>query len=193
MKIAIDIGHANNTGSRGNGLEEHAVAVTIAECLAPMLRQLGAKVDVIDFPGMSNAQDLNATIKAANEGGYDFGISLHCDSASTEKTVETETGPEIINVPNPGPHGAHVCFYPGSVKGSRLAMCIAEPLSRLLPGRANTVQSRPGLAVLKRTRCPWVLCECGFITNPENAALMKDHPEAIAEAIAEGVKAYSKL
>ena len=30
MKIAIDIGHANNTGSRGNGLEEHAVAVTIA-------------------------------------------------------------------------------------------------------------------------------------------------------------------
>lgn len=190
MKIAIDIGHANNTGSRGNGLEEHAVAVTIAECLAPMLRQLGAKVDVIDFPGMSNAQDLNATIKAANEGGYDFGISLHCDSASTEKTVETETGPEIINVPNPGPHGAHVCFYPGSVKGSRLAMCIAEPLSLLLPGRANTVQSRPGLAVLKRTRCPWVLCECGFITNPENAALMKDHPGRIAEAIAEGVKDY---
>ena len=55
------------------------------------------------------------------------------------------------------------------------------------------MQSRPGLAVLKRTRCPWVLCECGFITNPENATLMKDHPEAIAEAIAEGVKAYSKL
>lgn len=118
MKIAIDIGHANNTGSRGNGLEEHAVAVTIAECLAPMLQKLGAKVDVIDFPGMSNAQDLNATIKAANEGGYDFGISLHCDASD-----------------NPQAHGAHVCFYPGSVKGSRLAMCIAEPLSRLLPGR----------------------------------------------------------
>lgn len=52
------------------------------------------------------------------------------------------------------------------------------------------MQSRPGLAVLKRTRCPWVLCECGFITNPENAALMKDHPGRIAEAIAEGVKDY---
>ena len=45
------------------------------------------------------------------------------------------------------------------------------------------VLARPGLAVLKRPRCPWVLCECGFITNPENAALMKDHPEAIAEAL----------
>lgn len=93
MKIAIDIGHANNTGSRGNGLEEHAVAVTIAERLAPMLQKLGPKVDVIDFPGMSNAQDLNATIKAANEGGYDFGISLHCDASD-----------------NPQAHGAHVCF-----------------------------------------------------------------------------------
>ncbi|WP_443607457.1 N-acetylmuramoyl-L-alanine amidase [Akkermansia sp.] len=101
---------------------------------------------------------------------------MHCDSSDNVQA-----------------HGAHVCFYPGSVKGSRLAMCIAEPLARLLPGRDCTVLARPGLAVLKRTRCPWVLCECGFITNPENAALMKDHPEAIAEAIAEGVKAYSKL
>mgnify|MGYP001136731125 FL=1 len=138
-----------------------------------MLERLGAWVDVIDFPKMTNAQDLNATIKAANEEGYDFGISLHCDSAD-----------------NPQAHGAHVCFYPGSVKGSRLALCIAEPLARLLPGRANTVQSRPGLAVLKKTRCPWVLCECGFITNHENAAMMKDHPGRIAEAIAEGVKDY---
>lgn len=173
MKIAIDIGHANNTGSRGNGLEEHAVAVTIAECLAPMLRQLGAKVDVIDFPNIGNAEDLKATIKAANKGGYDFGISLHCDASD-----------------NPQAHGAHVCFYPGSVKGSRLAVCIAEPLADLLPGRSNTIQSRAGLAILKQTRMPWVLCECGFITNSENAALMKDHPGRIAEAIAEGVKDY---
>lgn len=138
-----------------------------------MLRKLGAQVDVIDFPTRSNGDDLNATIQATNAGGYDFGISLHCDSSDNAQA-----------------HGAHVCFYPGSLKGSRLAMCIAAPLARLLPGRANTIQSRPGLAVLKRTRCPWVLCECGFITNPADAAMMKDHPGRIAEAIAEGVKDY---
>ncbi len=155
-----------------------------------MLRKLGAQVDVIDFPTRSNTDDLNATIRAANEGGYDFGISLHCDSASKEERIEGEDGPELIFAPDPRPHGAHVCFYPGSAKGSRLAVCIAGPLARLLPGRANTVQPRPGLAVLKRTRCPWVLCECGFITNPADADLMKDHPGRIAEAIAEGVKDY---
>lgn len=53
-----------------------------------MLERLGARVDVIDFPKMTNSQDLNATVKVANEGGYDFGISLHCDSASTEKRLK---------------------------------------------------------------------------------------------------------
>ena len=36
MNIALDIGHANNTGARGNGREEYAVAKTIAGHLAPM-------------------------------------------------------------------------------------------------------------------------------------------------------------
>ena len=30
MNIALDIGYANNTGARGNGREEYAVAKTIA-------------------------------------------------------------------------------------------------------------------------------------------------------------------
>lgn len=77
-------------------------------------------------------------------------------------------------------------------------VCSGKPSGRLYcrtSGRpsAGTSQydsSRPGLAILKQTRMPWVLCECGFITNPENAAMMKDHPGRIAEAIAEGVKDY---
>ncbi len=173
MNIALDIGHASGTGARGNGLEEHAVATTIADHLFTILKEQGHDVHVIDFPSLSNSEDLNATIKAANADGYDFGISLHCDSSENKQA-----------------HGAHVCFYPGSVEGSRLAVFIEGPLSHLLPGRSNTVQSRHGLAILKKTRCPWVLCECGFITNSRDACIMKHHPERIAEAIAEGVREY---
>lgn len=175
MNIALDIGHANNTGARGNGLEEHAVATTIVDHLFTALKDQGHNVHVIDFPNMSNSEDLNATIQAANAGGYDIGISVHCDCAHDK----------------PDAHGAHVCFYPGSVAGSRLAACIAEPLADLLPGRANTIQSRPGLAVLKQTRPVWVLCECGFISNAGDADVMKHHPESIANAIAEGVDTYN--
>lgn len=193
MKIAIDIGHAKNTGARWNGLEEHAVAVNIAERLAPMLQNLGAQVNVIDFPAQSNKEDLNATIQAANAGGYDFGISLHCDSSSRDVQYWFPDGHFEWEVEaNTEPHGAHVCFYPRSVRGERLASCIAGYLAELLPGRANTVQARPLLAILRKTRCPWVLCECGFITNPENADMMKHHPERIANAIAEGVRDYAE-
>ncbi|MCD8063973.1 N-acetylmuramoyl-L-alanine amidase [Akkermansia sp.] len=188
MNIALDIGHANNTGSRGNGMEEHAASITIVDHLFTVLKDQGHNVHVIDFPNMSNSEDLNATIRAANAGDYDFGISIHCDSASIDHTDEEGN---ITKVPNPQPHGAHVCFYPGSVKGSRLAACIAEPLADLLPGRANTIQPRPGLVILKKTRMPWVLCECGFISNPGDADVMKHHPESIANAIAQGVEDFS--
>lgn len=174
MNIALDIGHAKGTGARGNGLEEHAVASSIAHHLFYALRTQGHTVHVLDFPDKGNQEDLTSTIRVANADGYDFGISIHCDCSD-----------------NPEARGSHVCFYPGSVQGSRLAACIAEPLADLLPGRANTIQSRPGLAVLKQTRMPWVLCECGFISNACDADVMKHHPESIANAIAEGVDAYT--
>lgn len=174
MNIALDIGHAKGTGARGNGLEEHAVASSIAHHLFYALRTQGHTVHVLDFPDKGNQEDLTSTIRVANADGYDFGISIHCDCSD-----------------NPEAHGAHVCFYPGSVQGSRLAACIADPLADLLPGRANTIQARPGLAILKQTRMPWVLCECGFISNTGDADIMKHHPESIANAIAEGVNAYN--
>lgn len=34
--------------------------------------------------------------------------------------------------------GAHVCFYPSSVKGARLASAIASELCVLLPGRQQS-------------------------------------------------------
>lgn len=40
-------------------------------------------------------------------------------------------------------------------------------------------------------RLPWVLCECGFISNAGDADIMKHHPESIANVIAEGVHAYT--
>lgn len=173
MKIAIDIGHANGTGARGNGLEEHECCTEIAKELDQMLQGAGHNVTVIDFPEETNRDDLNKTIQAANAGGFDFGISLHCDASD-----------------NASARGAHVCFYPGSVQGARLAQAIADPLSKLLPGRSQTTVARNNLAVLKKTKCPWVLCECGFITHVVDQAIIEAQPDWIAKAIAEGVSNF---
>jgi N-acetylmuramoyl-L-alanine amidase len=193
MKIALDIGHARGTGARGNGFEEHAIATSIVDHLFTELKDKGHDVHVIDFPDMSNTGDLNATIRAANSGGYDFGISIHCDSAQKRRRkVDEDKLIEIITTPDPAPHGAHVCFFPSSSRGRKLAQCIAEYLTGILPGRADAIQERSNLAILKKTKPVWVLCECGFITNPGDADVMKHHPESIANSIALGVEDYCK-
>ena len=184
MKIIVDIGHARNTGARGNGLEEHAVSEEIRKEMVREIKAAGNEVDELDFPHLSNAKDLEATIKEANRMGSDIGISLHCDSASHWVGGEEEA--------NPKPHGGHVCYYPGSSKGRKLAEAVGVRLSGLLPGRAEAVVGRKDLAVLRRTRPVWILCECGFITNPGDAEVMREHPEKIARAISEGVKDFLK-
>lgn len=174
MKIVIDPGHANGTGATGNGLEEHAVVKVIAGHLAEMLERRGHIVDILDFPERSNRDDLNATIKAANAGGYDIGISLHCDASD-----------------NPDAHGAHVCYT--STAGRTLAQCIASLLIKILPGRSQSIVRRTDLAILNQTRPVWVLAECGFITNKCDAEIMRYEPAAIALMIAYGVDDFVKL
>ncbi len=173
MKIAIDIGHVNRSGATGlYGLEEHETASTIAESLRLLLRKAGHIANIFDFPTLGNDEELARVARAINEGYYDLSISLHFDSASS-----------------PGPHGAHVCYL--SERGKVVAQCVADHLAALLPGRAETVQRRPGLYILKHTVPPAILCECGFGTSPQDAAILRDQPDAIARAIAKGIADYT--
>ncbi|MBR6709198.1 MAG: N-acetylmuramoyl-L-alanine amidase, partial [Clostridia bacterium] len=43
---------------------------------------------------------------------------------------------------------------------------------------------------LRRTRMPAVLVELGFISNPEDAALMRDRPDLFAEGLYRGLRNY---
>jgi N-acetylmuramoyl-L-alanine amidase len=49
---------------------------------------------------------------------------------------------------------------------------------------------RPGLYVLRRTAMPAVLVEIGFITNPQEAALMDQDPALFARGIYDGILEY---
>ena len=188
--IIIDIGHARNTGAVGCGLQEHTRCGQIAGHLRAKLEAAGYMVTVIDFPDKDNRADLVATAEAANSltgGGHcTFGISLHMDAATQAVDVVDEDGDHVTRwVANPKPSGAHVCYV--SATGKRIAESIERYLCTLLPGRAERVQKRTDLYILTHTRAPWVLCECGFVTNPRD---VQATPEAIATAIANGVSHY---
>ncbi len=177
MNIAICIGHTLGTGAAGNGLEEHEVSAAIAAPLVGFLREAGHVAEIIDFPHMDNDEELARVVREINVGNYDLAVSLHCDSSN-----------------NKNAHGAHVCHHKGSIYGKALATAIAEPLCQLLPGRAVQVQPRPdaakklkGLYFLSKTDMPAVLCECGFISNAEDAKTLANRPDAIARVIAYGI------
>ncbi len=188
MKIAIDIGHAHGSGAYVNGLDEHTIATRVAEQLFAELSKSGHTVQVIDFPDASNASDLSRTIELANRVDFDVGLSLHCDCSV-----------------NSSARGAHVCYYrryhgqsfTDSVSGKLLAQAIALELCPFMSGRANAIQARPdrshqlsGLAILSQTYMPWVLIELGFLSNEQDARILKESPHILARLIAKGIDNY---
>lgn len=175
MKVVIDIGHANGTGSRGNSLEEHAVSTVVGKYLTRELEKLGHDSITIDFPRESNDHDLSLTVKEANSlaDEWDIVVSLHCDCSNNQQA-----------------HGGHVCYI--SSTGKRIAERIAAHLCALAPGRAERVVKRKGLYLLKRTKDPAVLVEMAFISNPDDAVLLSQHPDMFALAIAKGIDDFAK-
>lgn len=173
-RIAIDVGHADGSGARGNGLEEHEMCALIAEELKNCLEGFRVQefsTEVIDFPEKGNSGDLVATVKAVNAGEYDACVSLHMDASENEHA-----------------HGAHVCYVSGN--GKRMAREIASRLCVQMPGRAQHVVQRTDLYVLRKTVPVAVLVECGFITNCGDAAWVKAHVVEVARSIALGIAAY---
>lgn len=187
--IIIDIGHADGTGARScydPSIEEHATCVPVGKRLAEILRARGHEVDVLDFPEQSNSSDLNSTISKANALGADLLISLHRDAA-TLACPDNDVCPGDI-MDNNDARGAHVCYCSSS--GKKLASCIADRLCAILPGRAEQVQLRQNLAILKRTKPVAVLCELGFITAAADRYIFDTRREDICLAIADGVGVY---
>lgn len=170
--IAIDIGHANGTGSLGNDLDEHEVCARLSGLLRHELETLmpDCKVEVFDFPTMDNDEDLGATARVVNEGDFDICLSLHCDHADSNLA-----------------RGAHVIYYKSEAK--RLAVEIADQICDLLPGRADTIVKR-NLYILRTVKCPGVLIENGFLSNAQDADFLRNNLRTLAEHIAIGVKNY---
>ena len=178
MKIFIDPGHnysGADTGAAGNGLREQDVSYFVGSYLTKYLSDAGFDVKcsrnkLADNVAATFNRSINYRYMQANEFKADYFISLHCD-ASADKDAK----------------GAHVCVYSKNSTAERLASAVIKKLIPLgLDGRSEKITERKNLGVLKHTNMPAILIEMGFITNPENANLMRS-PEVIARAIFEGI------
>jgi len=185
VKIYIDQGHNPvnpNAGAEGNGLREQDLVYTIGQRLAALLRANGNFEVRLSRPtadtqlGSSTNTSLSARVRDANAWGADYFISLHTNASTS-----------------PSATGSEAYAYARNTPAFRLGEDILEGLNGTTGLRNRGMKARAGLYVLRKTAMPAVLVELGFITNPSDAARMRDDPEAFARGIYRGILEYTGL
>ncbi len=180
-KIYIDQGHNPqnpNAGAEGNGYREQDLVYEIGAEAAALLRAAGQEVR-LSRPtpetqlGTSNASSLAARVNDANSWGADYFVSLHANASD----ITSASGSE-----------AYVFRRGGEAEA--LAKSILSELSFETGLSDRGVFVRPTLYVLRRTRMPATLIELGFITNPNDSALMAEAPWLFAAGVANGILDY---
>ena len=90
-------------------------------------------------------------------------------------------------------HGAETLYYTPSTEGYRLAECIQASLKNELDStNTRTTKGVDNLFVLKQSKAPSVLVECGYISNPteESKLTSPTYQRRIAFAICCGILNY---
>ena len=185
IKIYIDQGHNPqnpNAGAEGNGLREQDLTYRIGTELAalinanPVLEARLSRPTADTQLGTSNASSLAARVNDANSWGADYFISLHANASGTASAS-----------------GIEGYVYALDTSAEELSEDIVENLSEATGLRDRGVFARPSLYVLRRTAMPATLIELGYITNPTDAALMRDNPQLFARGIYNGILEYLNL
>ena len=182
IKIYIDQGHNPenpNAGAEGNGLREQDITYRVGQELSELLRANPAFEVRLSRPtpsstlGTSNTTSLRARVNDANAWGADYFISIHTNASS-----------------NPSAGGTEAFAYSRPSRAFSLGEDILVGISDATGFRNRGMQIRPGLYVLRKTAMPAILVELGFITNPEEAALMNGNPALFARGIYNGIVEY---
>ncbi len=149
------------------GLYENEIAAAVGELVGNYLVTAGCEVETIQ------SESLSGICAAANASGADLFVSIHCNSAVNEDVQGTET-----------------FTFSSDRKGERLANCINNQIVEAMDLTDRGVKYGDSLYVLKHTDMPAVLVEMAFISNEEDAALLRDNQDDFARAIARGVTDY---
>ena len=132
---------------------------------------------------------------------------LYTEADSNKKSADMRKRIEIIN--EAAPHlvvsihqnsytapsckGAQVFYYEGSEKGKLLAEGLQRMLKETLAdGNTRETKANSSYYMLKKSTYPSVIVECGFLSNPEEEALLlnEEYQEKVAWAIHLGILQY---
>lgn len=175
MKVFLNPGHSPNgfpdPGACGNGLREADITAMVGRLVDKYLTDAGLTTH------LCQSDSLYQISRSANAWDADVFVSIHCNSAGTDKARGVET-----------------FSYPHSELGSELAGYI----QRRIVDRFEEIDGdfldrglkEANFHVLRETNMPACLIELAFINNAEDARLLKEYYDDFARAIACGITDY---
>lgn len=174
MRVIVDAGHGGrDKGAYWHGVSEASLNMKVAKRVQRGLLSKGYPVT------MTRRSDvfisLSRRCQIANRYRNAVFVSIHFNACRDTRVSGAET------------------YYSGK-KGRYLAKCIQSRLVRNLKVRNRGVRYGR-YAVLRGTRCPAVLVECGFISNPRERMRCNSQSFQIqaAQAIVDGVARYDRV
>ena len=183
LLVVIDPGHGGNDPGKvsRDGILEKDVNLQIAFCLKQELEARGIETimlrttdDNLATAGATNKKnsDMKNRVSIINDSHADCLISIHQNSFTDPKV----RGPQA--------------FYHGeSEESQELALKLQEKLNAIYPQYAREAKEGNDYYLLNKSICPGVILECGFLSCPEETALLtsEQYQQKIASAIADAI------
>ncbi|GIV24170.1 MAG: N-acetylmuramoyl-L-alanine amidase [Bacteroidia bacterium] len=222
IRVAVDAGHGGkDPGASGKVYKEKDITLAVALKLADLLKK-DPKFEVILSRDTDTFVELARRADTANKAHADFFISIHCNSnpkkdihgsetyaLGEHKTQENLTVVMRENASilleedhkrtyegfDPNSEEAYIIFslmqHAFLKQSLRLAKKIEDNLTAKTKRPSRGVR-QAGFLVLWRTSMPAVLCEIGFISNPQEEKFLASESGQtyIAQAIHEALRQY---
>ena len=185
--IVIDAGHGGrDAGASGinTGAKESDISLSISKKLQKYLVDFGFDVVMTRENGdglySENAtnfkkDDMEKRSKLINESNPDMIVSIHLNS-----------------FPGISEKGAQAFYEPSNEKSIKLSNCITNQLVNNLPNARENTNKGDYYILKTKNDIPCSLVECGFLSNPEEEALLitEEYQQKVAYAIFCGIIEY---
>ena len=185
--VVVDAGHGGaDPGKVGvNGTLEKDINLEIALALKEVLEEEGMTVVLTrqndsglydENSSNKKMQDMRGRLAIIEESNADLVVSIHQNSFGDASVC----GPQVF-------------YYETSEKGEQAAKLLQDALNTELEiARPRVQKANDNYYLLTKSSAVMIIAECGFLSNPEEEALLKDseYQERIVEALRQGICAY---
>ena len=175
--IVVDPGHGGeDPGKVGiNDVLEKDLNLQIAKKVKKLLEEAGIKIVMTrtnDKVPDAKKEDLNQRVQLINDTKPKLALCIHQNSYPDAKIK-----------------GAQVFYHTITPEAEDVATIVQEQLRTVDPTNTRQIKENDTYFMLKNTQVPTIIVECGFLTNPDEAAKLtqEDYQDKLAQAICEGV------